>query len=286
MYEEVVASGSDCAVAVGLGTLELSRAIMLNQSGARVFVLDVASAANINVVDQYIDLKIKLKDSFVIVGNFATADTVHQFINECRQFNWNLQVDAVKIGIGPSGVCTTRVKTGVGIPQFSAIKNVVESFGSFSDHNRNPLIIADGGMKTAGDICKALGVGADLVMCGGLFSGTEETPGEVVDENGFMMSFESTEGPEKMYKKYRGSASSESYKKQGKVATHRTPEGESITVPYKGPVNNILQDIEGGLRSSLSYTGSGNLKEYKENVEFIIISTASYIEGTAYGKKD
>jgi IMP dehydrogenase len=284
MYENVVAAGENCAVSVGLGYIELERARVLYAAGAEVFVLDVASAANINVVSQYVSLKTECPDSFIIVGNFATYDSINIFMEEVYKLDNTIKLDAVKIGIGPGAVCTTRTKTGIGVPQFSALEEVYTILHTSINPKDIPLIIADGGLKTPGDIAKAL-MFSDLVMCGGMLAGTLETPGKVVNSDGEVIS-KNTENLYPIYKKYKGSASQESYEEQGKVDSHRTSEGESIFVAYKGPVNNILQDIEGGLRSSLSYTGAEDLQEFKQVAEYIVVSNSSYVEGTAHGKKD
>lgn len=176
-----------------------------------------------------------------------------------------------------NSACTTRVKTGCGIPQLSAIMEVANHF---KNHIHRPLIIADGGMKTSGDIAKALAAGADCVMLGGMLAGTDETPGELIESWA-----DSFAGIKQYHKKYRGSASKESYVDQGKDASYITAEGEAYTVNYKGPVKNILQDIEGGLRSALTYTGSKNIEEFQNNAEFVKITSNGKAESGAHGKK-
>jgi IMP dehydrogenase len=271
-------------VSIGLGTKELERAEALFKAGAYVFVVDVAHGAQMSVVNQAIKLREIIKDNgSIIVGNFATGKSVMDFL---KHFD---VIDGVKVGIGPGSSCTTRVKTGVGYPQLSAIQSVS---AVLKFHNYPIGLIADGGMKTPGDIAKALGAGADAVMFGGMLSGTRESPPvqkhieTLMKENEHLI-------PEYFMNRdfwgckfdYRGSASKESYAVQGKDASWRTAEGESFMVSYKGPVKNILQGIEGGLRSAFSYVGARNLQEFQEKVEFVRVSNAGYAEGLAHGKK-
>lgn len=165
-----------------------------------------------------------------------------------------------------NSMCTTRVVTGCGLPTLHSIIDCRKI--------PNITIIADGGIKNSGDIAKALAAGADAVMLGSMLSGTTEAPGDNIVMN------------HNTYKTYRGSASLESYHVQGKSAQHRTPEGESTLVPVKGSVDQILQQIEGGLRSAFSYVGARNINEFRENVQLIEVTTSSAIESTAHGKKN
>lgn len=264
-------------VAVGLGDHELKRAKALYDHGARMFVLDVAHAANINVVDMYMTLKDGLPDIFLTVGNFATFESVNEFWVQMNQGEKRYDLDGIKIGIGPGSACTTRIKTGVGVPQLSAIIDIASNM-----KDRVGLVIADGGCRTPGDVAKALAAGAHMVMLGGMLAGTDETPGEMIVERQY--TGHSHEQANKSYKKYRGSASKESYEVQGKTGSHLTDEGESFTVLAKGTVANVLQDIEGGLRSAFSYTGSANLEEFHKNAEFIQITNSGLMENKAHGK--
>lgn len=286
------------AVSVGVGQEEEVRAKTLYDQGARLFVLDVAHGAQQQVVEQYKYIKENLIDSFVIVGNFATGQSCLDFWaalnnggissftrNKGKQDQEHIVygVDAFKIGIGPGSACTTRIKTGIGIPQLSAILDVSDAF---RNHLHKPVIIADGGMKTSGDIAKALAAGADCVMLGGMLAGTDETPGDVVDSDGRQLhKWENVCYPINAVKKYRGSASKESYTDQGKDASHRTAEGESFVVPYKGPVAQVLQDIEGGLRSAFTYVGAKNVRDFQEKAEFVRVTQAGRSESGAHGKK-
>lgn len=246
-------------VSVGLGQLELERAEALVNAGARTMVIDVAHGASQQVVNQFIQLKELFKDNVgIIVGNFATARTMTDFIDQAQAVP-----DMFRVGIGGGSACTTRIKTGVGVPQLSAI----------IECSKVHDVIADGGIRNPGDVAKALAAGAKLVMLGGMLAGTKETPGAIIYPEG------EKAGP---IKEYRGSASIESYIAQGKDESWRTAEGESFYVPYKGPVKNVLHDIEGGLRSALSYTNSKNLKEFRENAEFIQVTSNTIIENRAH----
>jgi IMP dehydrogenase len=249
-------------VSVGLGEHELDRAYALFSAGATVIVIDVAHGAQISVVKQVAKISnIVGNNADIVVGNFASAESIDDF-----KFMLNKNtVAAWKIGIGPGSACTTRVKTGVGVPQLSAIQECVAAKNT---------VIADGGLKTPGDIAKALGAGASAVMIGGMLAGTDETPGD----------FHKTNNDDTLYKKYRGSASKESYDDQGKTAKWRTAEGDSFLVKAKGPVGDILQDIEGGLRSSFTYVGAKNLKDFQAKVRFVRISGSSIKENGAHGK--
>lgn len=267
-------------VSIGLGNLEKERFHALYDTGARVFCIDVAHGAQLSVVEQAQYIKNAHVDITLIVGNFATNQTIQEFNDRCEGI-----VDSYKVGIGGGSVCSTRIKTGIGMPQLSAIFE--------TSKNNGYTVIADGGIKTPGDAAKALAMGANAIMIGGMLAGTEETPGEVVYEN-YVELYDHSESPSKLigkigqgsrFKTYRGSASKESYDHQGKNSDWRTAEGVSTKVPYKGSVESIIKDIEGGIRSSMTYTGSKNLKEFKERSEFIRVSDSTKIENTPHKLK-
>ena len=274
-------------VSIGLGNNELDRARALFDAGAYSFVIDVANGASMDVVKQVKALHGTIGDNgAIIVGNFASVDGVLEFLLECGTF-----VDGLKIGIGPGSSCTTRIKTGIGYPQLSAIMEISNAI-----RETKIPVIADGGLKTPGDCAKALAAGASMLMSGSFFAGTDETPGDLVNSVGRKLEFlsdgmvqvdEWVSHPSnvRVFKKYRGSASKESYEAQGKDASWRTAEGESFLVPYKGPVKDVLADIEGGLRSAFSYVGAKTLKDFQEKAEFVRVTNAGYIEGTPHGKK-
>ncbi len=244
----------DAAVSVGLGTNELGRAAVLLEHGANIFFLDVAHGAQLRVAEQYKQLK-ELGCPYVVVGNFANPESISQFLDHTGN------VDGIKIGVGPGSVCTTRIKTGVGVPQLHAIVSCSKlcKIGGIP-------IIADGGMRRPGDIAKALAAGADAVMLGGMFAGTDETPGRIINYG----------TGAKQYKLYSGSAYKTEYDE------YCTSEGEQTYVSCTGPVDKVLAEIEGGLRSAFTYVGARTLTEFQEKAEFIPVSSATRIENTAH----
>lgn len=237
---------------IGLGDDEKSRARTLAEAGCFNFILDVAHGAQQQVVDQ----AKWLKDYYninLIVGNFATPESIQEF-----QKRLGSHQVTYKVGIGPGAACTTRIKTGVGVPQFSAI---------YECSLAGP-IIADGGIRTPGDVAKALAAGAQAVMVGRLLAGTLEAEGTYYDDG---------TGVPKV-KVYRGSASKESYDAQGKNSDWITAEGASGLIPITGSVSDVLKDISGGLRSALTYVGASDIVDFRRKVEFIKVTTNANIE--------
>ena len=272
-------------VSVGVGNTEIERAEALASAGANYFVIDVAHGAAIHVVEQYDKLREKFPDAKIIVGNFANARSIETFNDKCKS---SRKMDAAKIGIGGGSMCTTRVVTGCGRSTLSSI----------IDCRRLDIpLIADGGLRNSGDIAKALAAGAKAVMLGSVLAGTDETPAfaEAYKQAERNLNFSCAPKNIDLAVKntlkyetgitYRGSAYKESYEAQGKEATHRTPEGESATIPYKGPVKPIIDNIKAGLLSSFSYVGAKNLSEFQEKAELIKITNSVKIESTAHGKK-
>jgi IMP dehydrogenase len=242
-------------VSVGLGEAELDRFIALSDAGASSFVIDVAHGAQEGVVQQCVNLRALMDpNQILIVGNFASYNSTYAFLRRCAEFN--ISIDGIKIGIGPGSICKTRVQTGCGYPQLSAIDALVNLKKLYP----KLILIADGGMRQPGDIAKALAAGADAVMIGGMIAGT-------------------TEVPENYRYVYMGSASKEAYEAQNKTASWRATEGDTFNISPKGPVADILQNIEGGLRSAFTYVGARNLKEFQEKAKFIQISQATIKEG-------
>lgn len=280
-------------VSIGLGKKELERAEALYSVGANVFLIDVAQGANIAVVEQVKELKKLLHHSAkIIVGNFATAKNIEDF-----NYHLGSKVDAYKISIGSGSACLTRVVTGCGLPLFHTIL----------DCSRTGLpIIADGGIRNSGDFSKALAAGATAVMMGRLFAACDESPSEKVWKDNFGNLLTKIDAfPKKWdgtkyvvdesyeplctlpaYKKYRGSASTESYQVQGKVASHRSYEGDAYYIPATGPVKNTLQQFEGGLRSAMSYVGANNIAEFQEKAEFVRVTQGGAKESGAHGKSN
>jgi IMP dehydrogenase len=262
-------------VSVGLGKQELDRASALFESGADTFLIDVAHGATTAVVEQAQKIReIIGRENKLIVGNFATGRTITEFAEYGK-----IRVDAFKIGIGGGSACTTRIVTGCGLPTFSSIVSCRKS---------GYPIIADGGIRNSGDFAKALAAGADAVMLGRLLAGTDEAPSEFIYERvayedrwGVLVQEDKITG-----KKYRGSASLESYEVQGKVSEWRTPEGEAYVTPYVGPVTGVLQNLEAGLRSAMSYVGAHDLIEFREKAEFAYVTPGGASESRAHGKRE
>jgi IMP dehydrogenase len=273
------ASPNQTMVSIGVGAAEFDRALALFESGAETFVIDVAHGAAQHVVEQYDNLRAIVKENAnIIVGNFATGISIRDFKHQLKS---RVMPDAYKIGIGGGSLCTTRVVTGCGLPTFQSILDCRD----YADN-----LIADGGIRNSGDIVKALAAGAKAVMVGSLLSGTEETPGEIV-------AFEKTgtclrhyvnykEAPENCWhKKYRGSASLESYGVQNKIADHRAAEGEATLVRYKGPVRQVILNLVGGIRSGMSYVGASNLTELRESAKFVRVTDSGKRESRAHAKE-
>ncbi|HEX5742979.1 MAG TPA: GMP reductase [Flavobacteriaceae bacterium] len=207
--------------------------------------IDVANGYAEHFVDFVKRTRNKYADKVIIAGNVVTGEMVEELLLS--------GADIVKVGIGPGSVCTTRVKTGVGYPQLSAIIECADAA-----HGLGGQIISDGGCTVPGDVAKAFGGGADFVMLGGMFSGHEESGGEIIEENG------------KKYKQFYGMSSETAMKKHvGGIAEYRASEGKTVKVPFKGKVENTVQDILGGIRSTCTYVGASHLKELTKRTTFI-----------------
>ncbi|WP_250436476.1 GMP reductase [Hanstruepera flava] len=207
--------------------------------------IDVANGYSEHFVAFVKKTREQYPNKVIIAGNVVTGEMVEELLLA--------GADIIKVGIGPGSVCTTRVKTGVGYPQLSAIIECADAA-----HGLGGQIISDGGCTTPGDVAKAFGAGADFVMLGGMFSGHEESDGELIERNG------------KTFKKFYGMSSETAMEKYvGGVAEYRASEGKTVEVPYKGPVENTIQDILGGLRSTCTYVGAQRLKELTKRTTFI-----------------
>ena len=247
--------------AIGVGSEAMTRAEQLIDSGVDVLVIDTAHGHSEKVISTLKNIKSKFSID-VIVGNVATLEATNELINE--------GADCVKVGIGPGSICTTRVVAGIGVPQFSAIMDCAE----IADRKGIPLI-ADGGIKFSGDIAKALGAGANAVMIGSLFAGTDESPGEVYLFKG--RSYKSYRGMGSLGAMARGSAD-RYFQEEITESNKHVPEGIEGRVPYKGPIAPIVYQLVGGLKASMGYTGSSNIIEFKKNVQFIEITGAGLKE--------
>jgi IMP dehydrogenase len=247
-----------CHVGVSVGVNEgMDRANALYAAGARIFCVDVAHGHS-KLVNQMIKQLKELPDVFVIAGNVATYAGA-DYLAGCG-------ADAIKVGIGPGSVCTTRIKTGMGVPQLTAIMDCAKC---------SKPIIADGGCRTPGDVAKALAAGARMVMLGGMLAGTDETPGEMRQVG----------PPDIMVKSFRGMASREAVEDFfGNMDDWKTAEGVAVEIPYKGPVEHVIKDVIGGLRSCMTYAGAATLEELTRRVEFVKITQAGRIESNAHIK--
>ena len=248
--------------AVGVGEDMQERTESLVQAGADVIVIDTSHGHSDNVIRAVKALKGDFEDIELVAGNVGTAGGAEDLIKA--------GVDAVKIGIGPGSICTTRIVAGVGIPQMTAIMNCREA----SDKSGVPMI-ADGGIKFSGDVSKAIGAGAHTVMIGGLFAGTEESPGESV----FFQC--------RSYKVYRGMGSLEAMKKGSKDRYYQgddeeeaklVPEGIVGRVPYRGTLSSNIHQLVGGLKAGMGYLGCNTIEDLRKNARFMKISAAGLRE--------
>jgi IMP dehydrogenase len=254
--------------AVGVKGDYLERTEALLEAGADVIVVDIAHGHSENAINTVHMIKKAFPDSELIAGNVATGEGSRDLIKA--------GVDAVKVGVGSGSICITRVVTGSGVPQLTA---VIDSVKVARDYEIP--IISDGGIRNSGDITKALAAGASSVMIGSLFGGTDESPGKTLVKNG------------KKYKMYRGMASfyaslGRKYREAGPQVVDSddlndyVPEGVEAMVPYNGSVVEIIRQMVGGLRSGLSYCGAKTISEMQMNAEFIKITSAGYIESQSH----
>ncbi|MGB0524307.1 MAG: GMP reductase [Flammeovirgaceae bacterium] len=219
--------------------------LMTNHPELQFICIDVANGYSEYFADFVKRIREAYPDKVIIAGNVVTGEMVEELLLS--------GADIVKVGIGPGSVCTTRVKTGVGYPQLSAIIECADAA-----HGLKGQIISDGGCKIPGDVAKAFGGGADFVMLGGMFAGHEESGGELIERNG------------EAFKVFYGMSSKTAMDKHaGGVAEYRASEGKTVKIPYRGPVNATVQDILGGLRSTCTYVGASRLKELTKRTTFI-----------------
>ena len=255
--------------AIGVGPDSRERAAALVEAEVDVLTIDSAHGHSRNVIEQIRWTKGQFPDVDIIAGNVATPEGARAMAEA--------GADAVKVGMGPGSICTTRIVTGVGVPQLTAILNAVEGLGK----GRVP-IISDGGIRYSGDIAKAIAAGAEAVMLGNLFAGTEEAPGEIEIFQG------------RTYKHYRGMGSLGAMKggsrdrysqEEEGDADKLVPEGVEARVPYRGPIATVIHQLLGGLRASMGYSGAHNLDEMRERARMIRNSPASSVENHAHHVK-
>ena len=248
--------------AIGVGKDLMDRAKALVGAGVDVFILDSAHGDSKRVIDAIKQVKKKFPDIDMVGGNVATASGAKSLIKA--------GVDAIKVGVGPGSICTTRVVSGVGVPQLSAVMDIVSVAG-------DTPVISDGGVRYSGDIVKAIGAGANTVMLGSVFAGTEEAPGEIELFQG------------RSFKTYRGMGSlgamskradAERYMQGEDTAAEKlVPEGIEGRVPFRGWLKDVVYQLEGGLRQGMGYTGSKNIKDLQKRVQFQKITRSGMTEG-------
>ncbi len=252
--------------AIGTSNEDLERARSLLDSGVDLIVIDTAHGHSKNVIDILAKIKKISRDTPICVGNIATGEAAKNLFNS--------GANIIKVGIGPGSICTTRMVAGIGVPQISAIMEVKKSL-----NKKKVRIISDGGIKFSGDIAKALAAGADAIMMGSIFAGTDESPGKKFKING------------KFYKKYRGMGSigamssgsaNRYFQKNYKDKSKFVPEGVEGRVEYKGKVSKIIYQLQGGLRSSMGYIGAKNLNDLKKKAKFIKITKAGFYESMVH----
>ncbi len=250
------------AAAVGISGDSIDRMEALVNAGVDALVIDTAHGHTKSVNDILIEAKKKFKDVDIVVGNIATPEAAELLVKN--------GADAVKVGIGPGSICTTRVVAGVGVPQLSAIMNIADAL-----QGTGVPVIADGGIRYSGDIVKAVAAGAKSIMAGGLFAGTEEAPGDTIIYNG------------RKFKSYRGMGSIEAMQKGSKDRYFQdmeddikklVPEGISGRVPFKGNIHEVIYQLIGGLKAGMGYCGSKNINELHNKSQFVRITSNGVTE--------
>jgi len=252
--------------AIGVSPEDFERVEELLKVKTDLIVIDTAHAHTQKVLNMIRKIKKKLKNCTLCVGNIATG--------RAAKFLADSGVDIVKVGIGPGSICTTRLVTGIGVPQLSAVLEVKKAL-----KNYRIKIISDGGIKFSGDLAKAIAAGADAIMIGSLFSGTIESPGKIIKHKG------------KLYKNFRGMGSvgamvvgsaDRYYQEKSKSVSKYVPEGVEGLVKFKGTVEKIIYNLIGGLKSSMGYLGAKTIKDLQKKGEFVKITKAGFYESMVH----
>ncbi|MFM8316048.1 MAG: guanosine monophosphate reductase [Deltaproteobacteria bacterium] len=247
-------------ISIGIGEDGLVRAEALVAAGASIICVDVAHGHSKEVNRTIKALRQKYHDNILIIaGNVATYAGADYLAAA--------GADAIKVGIGSGSVCTTRVKTGFGVPQLTALHDCRQV---------DRVLISDGGIRFPSDAVKALAAGADFVMLGGMLAGTDETPGQVLEGT-------REDGTKVKFKRFRGMASKEAQDDfMGGMADWKTAEGVAIEVPSRGPVKNVIQDLMGGIRSGMTYCGAATIKDLQRKAQFLEVTQAGRVEGSPH----
>jgi len=256
------------AAAVGAVGDTIDRAAALIEAGADLLVIDIAHGHSAHALEATRRLKDAFPNIPIMAGNVATGDGARALIDS--------GADAIKVGVGPGAACSTRIVTGVGVPQLTAIFDAVDAAGPY-----NIPVVADGGIRFGGDVSKALAAGASCVMLGSLLAGTEESPGQTVIRSGAR------------YKVYRGMASQGANEARLALESNRddlddlastvVPEGVETVVSFRGTVRDVLYQLVGGLRSGMSYVGAHDLSEFKKRARFVRITDSGIRESKPHG---
>lgn len=255
MRDKIRALGLPVAASIGVKEEGMRRADMLADAGVDILTIDIAHGDSVMMFETLEYVKKKYPKIDIIAGNTAMPEGVKGLIEH--------GADAVKVGIGPGSMCTTRIITGCGVPQLTAVAMCVMEARKY-----NVPVIADGGIKTSGDIVKAFAAGADTVMLGSMLSGTLETPGETVGGK----------------KKYRGMASKDAQVSwRGDLPKGMAPEGEARWIASKGPVENIIFELSGGIRSGMTYLNAQTIADINKNARFMEMTSSGMVESKPHG---
>ncbi len=251
-----------CGAAIGVSDDSMDRLNVLVDAGVDVITVDSAHGHSEGVIEMVRKIRAAYPTLNIIAGNIVTEAAAHALIEA--------GADALKVGVGPGSICTTRIVAGIGMPQITAVMNVYKAA-----KQHNIPVIADGGIKYSGDIAKAIAAGAESVMLGSLLAGCDESPGEIIIDEG--RKYKTYQGMGSLASMKRGS-SDRYFQSHNKTDKKMVPEGIEGRVPYKGAANDVLYQLTGGLRSSMGYCGTKTILQLRDNAQFVKISLAGYTE--------